>query len=491
MRELEARYMKETGTPSIELMERAATGVCDEIEQRLDGCAGHAVYFACGPGGNGGDGYAAARLFASRGGKSVVISISDESSLSSDTLTNCVRAHDTPRVFFHDMAEIDSLPPPDMWVDAMFGIGLNKALEAGASAIAMRMQHDRALGAIVLAVDIPSGLSGQTGELLGTGVQADLSVTFECPKFGHVLLDGLDQVGELLTVSIGIPHEMLDGNVALRPDLDDLIPHFPSRARNSHKGTYGHVLLIAGSRGMAGAALIAAMAALRSGVGLVTVLCPESVLPILQVGEPCAMCVPLPEQDGVISSDALPIVEKLLMGKSAVVIGPGLGKAPPEIVECVLCSGLPALLDADALNIMSENAQLMGLLRSHHLITPHPGEAARLLGHACTDPVQDALALHALGCTALLKGATSVIAGDEVHLSSSGCPGMAKGGSGDALSGVCGALMAQGFDTELAAWLGSELHGRAGENAGAQLGDRSMTAMDLVHQLKEAFRLVW
>ncbi len=489
MRALEARHFQ-TGAPPIQLMERAATGLVDVIEERLSGCPGHAVCFACGPGNNGGDGYAAARLFADRGGRAIVISAADEARLRGDAQANCRRAHDTPRVFFHDVNALDGLPKPDLWVDALFGTGLNKPLEGVYNRLIRRMALDRANGALVIAVDIPSGVSGQSGEALGEALCADVTVTFEHRKLGHFLLDGVEAAGELHVHPIGI-HDT-PGDAARLVELDDLQALIKPRRRNSHKGDYGHLLIVAGSRGMAGACVLAATAATRGGAGLVTVACPASLLYIVQIRVPCAMCVPLPEADGALSSEAAPMLKQILPGKAAVAIGPGLsGFASEAVVEAVLTSRLPAVFDADALNLISRSPVLKALLSPHHILTPHPGEAKRLLGRALTDPVSDAQALRALGPVALLKGATSVIAGDRTYLSISGHPGMARGGSGDVLTGLIGALLAQGHPPEQAAYMGSELHGRAGECAAARMGEIAMTAEDIIAEFKEAFRLVW
>lgn len=484
--------MKQQSIASIELMERAATALADLIERRLGGCEGHVVAFACGAGGNAGDGYAAARLFALRGGRSEVFPALDESRLSGDALTNCRLARETPRCFVREMHELDALPRPELWVDALFGIGLSRPIAGESLRLARRIARDRAEGAVVLSVDVPSGLDALSGRPLGEAVTADITLTFEHPKLGHLLLDGPELCGELITASIGIPESMLDGEQALLVGRDDLRPFIKPRRRNTHKGDYGHLLLIAGSRGMAGAAVIAAGAALRSGVGLLTIACPESIMPILQVKAPCAVCAPLPEADGAIAPEAAPIVRDLIRGKRAIAIGPGLTtRASPCVVRQALECGLPAVIDADALNLVAREPELKRLLGSCHLITPHPGEARRLLGHEIASPYDAAMELSALGCRALLKGATTLIAGRHVYLSMAGAPGMAKGGSGDALTGLLGALLAQSIDPETAGYVGAQLHGMAGECAEAAAGPYSMTAEDLIAQLKEAFRLVW
>ena len=443
MRALEAECFRR-GVQSIDAMERAAAAVADELLKRLQPRA--LVYFACGPGMNGGDGYAAARLYAQRGGRAVVIPIGEEARLTGDALTNCVRAHETPRVWFRGPEEAGERP--DAWVDALFGIGLKRPLEGAAARLSARMAADRRAGSLVFAVDIPSGLDATTGRPLGTAVGADVTVTFEHLKAGHILSAGPEYCG-----GVGVRPVGLEGDVP-------------------------------------GAALIAARAAQKCGVGLMTIACPESIVPILQLGAPAATCLPLSEENGAISERALPALRAALDGATAVAIGPGLSRrAHPGTVRLVLESGLPAVADADALNLIAENPDLVAQLRPRHVLTPHPGEAARLIGEKPENLIEGARRLRALGAAAILKGPTSAIAGERVYLSASGTPGMARGGSGDALTGILGALLAQRIEPEKAAWVADELHGLAGEAAAKKFGEVSMGPMDLVDCLGEVVPL--
>ena len=298
-------------------------------------------------------------------------------------------------------------------------------------------------------------------------------------------------------IDIGIPEAFFPAGMAALMEPGDVTAALSKKPRNAHKGMNGRLLIVAGSVGMAGAAALCAQSALRSGVGLVTLACPTSLIPIVQTLAPCAMALPLPKRDGAIAPEAVKALTPALASADAVVCGCGLSRrAAPEVLRLILQSDVPALLDADGLNLIAEHADLKALLRPHHLITPHPGEAARLLGRRLEDPLEDAPALRALGCAALLKGATTLIpTEDRVLLSASGGPGMAKGGSGDALSGLAGGLMAQcaaagtpmtGDALALCAAVASEIHGRAGELAQARKGVRGMCAADLVEALPEA-----
>ena len=485
MRAMERRYFDETGTASIDLMETAARTLCDTLIARYG--VNRRVGFACGPGGNGGDGYACAHMYSAAGGTAFIVSAGEPTS--PDAAVNLRRAREA------GVSENDEAAP-GIWVDALYGTGLSRAPTDRAAELIERINADYDAGAVVVSVDIPSGLNGTTGKAYEPCVHADLTCTFQYAKPGCFLADGLDVAGEVAVLDIGIPKSFYPENSPALVDEADIRDVLTKRPRNFHKGNAGHLLIVAGSFGMAGAAAMCAQSALATGAGLVTVACPRSIVPILQTLAPCAMCVPLPEENGAISAEAVDILKDTFIGKDAVVCGCGLSRrASPEVVRAVLECGRPALLDADALNLISESIELKALLKSHHLLTPHPGEAARLLGRRMENPVDDAFALQALGSQALLKGATTLIpVENRVLLSASGTSGMAKGGSGDCLSGVIGALMVQnrarltGEMLALCAAVGSELHGLAGELACKRRGVRGMTPMDLIDALPEVLK---
>ena len=481
MRACERAYFAK-GVSSLALMERAAARLSEVALQMLP--SGGTCAFAVSGGGNGGDGYAAARLMAEKGARVAVITASEAKN--PDTITN--RRLAEGKVFaLTDTDALDSLPRPALWVDCLFGTGLNRAPEGEALRLIRRINADRHDGSRVLSCDIPSGLSSDTGEIYGECVRADVTLTFHEMKRGHLIGRGKDVCGEIKIASIGIDRDCYPKNPMLLIEDEDVKQALPRRAPTAHKNDFGHLLIIAGSRGMAGAAAICASAAMRTGAGLVTVACPEGITNIIQTLAPCAMCLPLNEKDGAISAEALPQLLKAFEGKSAIAVGPGLSqRASAGIVEAVLQSGIKAVLDADALNLISRNPSLKLLLKPCHALTPHPGEAVRLLGEKL-DAVNAAISLRALGCKALVKGAGTVIAGDRLYVSASGCAGMAKGGSRDALTGMVGALLAQGLDTETALWAGAQLHGRAGEAAAKKYGMASMLPTDLVSCIGEVY----
>ena len=501
MRAGEARYFATSGVPSIQVMERAAQALADAIAAELP--AGSTVYFACGTGGNGGDGTACARLLRDR---YRCVIVQPRPPKSPDAVENLRRARacgvpvaDDPALFEADAGQSlrlfpdGCLPQPDAWVDALFGTGLSRCPTGAEAKLIGQINSDRAGGARVYAADIPSGLNGATGEAYDACVHADRSVTFQHLKTGMALAGGLDACGEITVADVGFPKDAFGPPEAALLEPADVGVNLPRRPRNIHKGDCGHLLIVAGSLGMAGAAALCTRAALRSGAGLVSVACPRSIVPILQTLAPQAMCVPLEERDGAICAEALPALAAALKGKRAVAIGPGLSRrADPGVLRLALESGLPAVIDADGLNLLSENRALLTLLDARHVLTPHPGEAARLLGRPCADPIADARALAGLGAAAVLKGAASVIASPLSPLplvSASGDCGMARGGSGDILTGILGALLASrpGGAFQMAA-CASELHGLAGERAQQKYGAYAMNAADILEFLPEVFR---
>lgn len=461
MKRTETEFMRRTGYPSLLLMEHAAQAVAEETRRHAE----NAVFF-CGPGNNGGDGYAAARLFAQAGGRAEVWALSDPEALRGDALTNA-RLCAALGVPVKRWTKETPLPQGcGAIVDAMFGMGLSRPLEGAYADAARRIN---AAGLPVVAVDMPSG----TAEL---SVRADVTVTFHKMKLQHALFLGRENAGRVVVTDIGIPEDGAGFSVLEEGDVPALLP---PRLRNAHKGTCGHALLIAGSRGMAGAAALCANAAMRAGAGLCTLLAAEETIPVLQQLAPCATCLP---------RESTP-PEEALRGKAAFAAGPGLGRsAETARILTALCAEklIPAVWDADALNWLSEQPQRLG---ENAVITPHPGEAARLLGcgtrEITADPIAAAQALsEKFGCTALLKGAATVIVcGEKRALNLSGTPGLATGGSGDVLTGVIAGLLAQGLAPFDAARLGAFLHGRAGERAAQKRGVRSMLATDAAEAL--------
>lgn len=463
MRALERAHMKKTNTPGLVLMERAAECVARALLEMTEG----GVLFFCGPGNNGGDGYAAARIFAKAGRKAWVWTVDDPYAISGDARENLLRC----RMLGLEVRRVVSpfeRPPESCGavVDALFGTGLARPLE-GEHAAAARWING--CGLPVLAVDMPSGTAGLM-------VRADVTVTFHRMKPCHVFHPGRINAGRVVLSDIGIEDVPCDGDFELLEDAD-AGAFLPPRAQDAHKGDCGHALIVAGSPGMAGAAALSANAAMRGGVGLVTVACPKEIMPAVQALAPCATCV--------LQEDA----PEAARGKRAVAVGPGLGRGDglDALLESLRAVELPQVWDADALNWLAAHPRR---LTERFVITPHPGEAARLLGASVADIAADPVAaagslFEKFGAVALLKGATSVIMGaGKRALNATGSPGMATGGCGDVLTGLIAAFLAQGLAPFDAARLAAHLSGRAGEAAAAKRGVRSMIATDLLDALR-------
>lgn len=481
MKRVETYVMEHTAITGDQLMQRAAAHVADTAERLIRRQKAAGVLCICGCGNNGGDGMAAMRMLAQR-----MPALHGECWLLPGRLTpDAVR--ELERLAQTDVRIVrlkDRLPKIaddcGCIIDAMFGTGLCRPLE-GLAGECCRLIHASACPTV--AVDIPSGLSGLTGEVLGEAVAADVTVTFHRPKPGLYLQKGLDYAGRIEVADIGLPAELDDADGFELLETQDLSRLLPQRKRVSHKGNYGRVLLWAGSRGMAGAAAIAATAALRTGAGLVTVACPECVVDIVQVLAPCATCLPLPEN----VEEAWALLEAAIRRCDALGAGCGLGKSEwaAQLMERLAKLEVPMVLDADALNLLAERK-----LSVHGaFLTPHPAEAARLLGCSVEEVLRDApAAAEKLGQnhSVILKGACSVLnAGGRMAINPYGTPGMAKGGSGDALTGVMVALLA---GRKAGAYLMTDLelmqtacalHGLAGEMAALHHGERGMLATDL------------
>ena len=463
--------------PGITLMSRAAGAAFDAMLGAWP--EPQKVQVVCGTGNNGGDGFLVADLAHKRGIPAVVYQVGDPDRIGGDALLarEQALANGVPIEPF----EPGVLLGVGVVVDAMLGTGLGGDVRG---AYLEAIEEINASGAAVLAVDIPSGLCADTGRVLGSAVRADLTVTFIGLKRGLFTLDAADYTGELAFADLGVPPEIY-GQVdsdCLRLELESLLEQLAPRPAVAHKGMYGTVLVIGGDRGMAGAVAMAAEAALRCGAGLVRVATRPEHVAALVARTPEAM--PMGVESG---DDLAPLIESA----DVLVVGPGLGQSPwsEYLLRAAVASGKRMVLDADGLKMLA--AGLVDVRpNSDWVITPHPGEAARLLGCSNSEVQGDrfaaALALQRhFGGVAVLKGNGSLIAGvGPLLLADYGNPGMASGGMGDVLSGVIGSLMAQNLASLEAAALGVCLHGAAGDIA-AEEGLRGLLATDLMPWLRE------
>ncbi len=489
MRELDRQTIEEIGLPGMVLMENAGRGTVDLMEQIFGPVAGKTVCIFAGPGNNGGDGLVIARTVHGLGAYPFVFFLLDPEQLKGDAALNFAILKQLRLPYqILDYSEkmlslvdtvltLNRMHPMHSLVDAIFGTGLQREVSGHFHDVInciniLGERHDMP----VVGVDLPSGLNSDTGAVLGISVQADLTVTYGQPKPGHYHHGGVG-VGQVRRVDIGIP-----AKVVTRMELKgEVLDHTTGslllqRAKDTHKGANGHLLILAGSEGKTGAALLSGQGALRSGTGLVSFAVPGDLNPIFETALAEAMTVALPASRRFLSIDDFPLIDQLAQGKDALVLGPGIGTDPAtaELVLRLYCDcSAPMVVDADALNILAAHRDVIRLAAGPRIFTPHPGEMARLLacsiGEVQADRLQAAAWLEAaVDCPPLitvLKGAGTVVAANEGRwaINTSGNPGMGTGGMGDVLAGIIGGLLAQGYPPWEAASLGVYLHGLAGD----------------------------
>lgn len=473
VRELDRRAIEDAGIDGYELMCRAGTALLRQVEQ--DWPNARQVTVLCGPGNNGGDGYVVARLLRESGHDVQLLALDDAGALRGAALQ---AANDYQAAG----GTVDSYPgalptATDLLIDALLGTGLDRPVEG---AFGQVIQQLNAHPAPVLSADIPSGLHADTGCALGETVQADVTVTFIGRKRGLYTGAGVQLAGQQVFASLDVPATIFGGIRAdvrlLQRDMTGL----PPRRRDAHKGNFGHVLIVGGAPGMSGAARLAAEAAARGGAGLVSVATHPQHAAFLNAGRPELMVHAVEHADGL---------GPLLSRASVVVVGPGLGQSEWSrgLFEKVVESHLPLVVDADALSLLANDP----LRKDNWILTPHPGEAARLLAQSSQAVQQNRFAAvkdvqAKYGGVALLKGSGTLVASAilPMELSSFGNPGMASGGMGDVLGGVIAALLAQGLPAEHAAGQAACIHGQAGDVLAARNGERGLLAGDLLGEIR-------
>ncbi|MDA8215665.1 MAG: NAD(P)H-hydrate dehydratase [Nitrospiraceae bacterium] len=517
MREIDRISIEEYGIPGIVLMERAGLAVALKVKEFYPD---KKIVVLCGGGNNGGDGLVAARNLHNRGFKVSVLIFAKKNSLSPDCNAQyqIAKKIGIPVEFRKDLNERDVHGA--VLIDAVFGTGLSRPVK-GSLAGVFAFINDSDVP--VVAVDIPSGISSDTGEILGEAIMADYTVTFGLAKRGHLLYPGAEYTGRLFVEDIGFPAKIL-ASEKINVDMIDremVSGLIPLRPKYSHKGDYGHVLIVAGSRGKTGAALMAAKACLRSGSGLVTLAVPESLMNIFQGRVTEEMTLPLPDDgSGVLSSKAIDVILNFAAQKIDVIaIGPGIGVSNDTekiMNELIQKSTVPMVIDADAINsIASPHPPLgkggqrggiskgaIGLLRkakSPIVITPHPGEMARLLSQESEkeikikiekDRIDTAMSFSKeTGTYLVLKGVPTIVTEPEgrAFINTTGNPGMATAGTGDVLTGIIASLLGQSLNPVNASLLGVYIHGFAGDMAAKGKGEHSLIATDIIDSLPDAF----
>jgi hydroxyethylthiazole kinase-like uncharacterized protein yjeF len=497
MREIDRSAIDAFGIPSLTLMDRAGRAVA-EAALELAGPKGRVVV-VCGGGNNGGDGYVAARLLRGAGRDARVLALVPAERLSPDARAVHGQAQraGVPVDEAGELARVDA-GVGDVVVDAIFGTGLARPPDGAFAGAIAGIEAARVAGARVLAVDVPSGLSADTGQPLGPCVRADRTVTFGFQKRGLVLFPGAAFAGEVSLADIGIPPEAarrVPTGCELVSDVEARML-VPARAPDAHKGDAGRLLVVAGSAGKTGAAHLALTGALRGGAGLVTLAARADVLTLALSGRPEAMSAALPGEGPLARADLQPLLA-LARDVDALAIGPGIPRGP-ETAELLLAllarAKKPAIVDADGLNALAEAAAGLAELGIPLLLTPHPGEMARLCRLTAEEVQADRIGVAAAKArewraTVVLKGARTVVADPDgpPAVIYAGNAGLATGGTGDVLAGLCGALLAGGLPPPAAARVGAHVHGRAGDLVARRLGQRGLLAGDL----GEAIGAVW
>ncbi len=502
MREADRRTIEEIGIPSLVLMENAGRQVVAAMEATFEDLADKRVALICGRGNNGGDGFVVARTLRQRGMDVAVFLIGRVADVKGDARVNLeilgrlgitvVEVADEEAWELHasEVADCGTI------VDAIFGTGLARPLDGMLETVVADLNG---LGLPIVSIDLPSGLSGDSAEPMGPSIDATMTVTLAAPKVALVLPPADARAGDLVVADIGIPVEVLDAvegpriEILTRARMRELIG---PRPREAHKGDFGRVLVVAGSLGKTGAAHLAARGALRSGAGLVTIATPRACLPILAAMAPEYMTEPLADTaDGTIDFSALDAV--LELPAEIIAVGPGIGTSPSTVAfmhALIERSGVPLLIDADGLNAFAGDPdRLRGRDGLDIIVTPHPGEMARLLGISSADVQKDRMAAarrlaveHQLHV--VLKGHRTLVATPEgdVYINLTGNPGMATGGTGDVLTGVVAGWFVQLLDAQAACALAVYLHGLAGDLAEADEGEVAMTAVDVAEHLGDA-----
>ena len=501
MREMDRLTIESFGIPGVVLMENAGRGAVQILFEKFADLENKKVGIVAGRGNNGGDGFVIARYLAQKGIKVTVYLLSKGSLVKGDAAANfkLLAPLEVPVIEMPDKSAFQkhktSMRHQGIWVDAIFGTGLKSDVKGYFKEI---IEFINGLNKPVFAVDIPSGLNSDTGQPCGVCIRAKATATFAFAKTGHFLLPGADYTGDLEIVDIGVPPFIAEKvgllHFLLTPDL--VCSGFQPRPPDAHKGNTGHLLVIGGSPGKTGAAAMTAMSAMRAGAGLVTLGIPRSLNSVLETQVLEAMTYPLPETaDGLLDESSFTAIMELLVDKKCLAIGPGLGTSvETKSLVCRLIqeSPVPGVIDADGLNNLVGDTQILQNLKAPIILTPHPGEMARLIDSTVADIQNDRI-----NCArdfavkfkthVVLKGARTVIAHPDgkVFINRTGNPGMASGGMGDVLTGIIAGLISQGHSPESATHAGVYLHGAAADTIAKTNRPFGFIASDIMNAIPE------
>ncbi len=515
--------------PSVLLMENAGRGVVDSMEKHYGSMAEKTVHIYCGKGNNGGDGLVVARHLLVRGAKVTVILTTSPKALKGDPLTNLkilqslqkktaeksllqilqfssvsrlisqLAGSSTPDQSLSYQTKLNSIPILDFVVDALYGTGFSGALTGKLGTLVRWLNN---LPVKRIAIDIPSGVDAMNGSVAGVAINANLTVSMAFKKAGHLVGEGKNHAGLVDVVDIGIPQRLppIQKCKTYQIQHSDVSSALPIRATNAHKHSVGKIFVLAGSRGLTGAAAMTSESAMRTGAGAVILGTPKTVYPILAKKLTEVMVESLDDtQDGCLTVSSLPVIQKHIQWADVVVIGPGLSRNPATqelIWQIIKDTDKPLIIDADGLNAIAEMPAILKKAKSKNIIlTPHVGELSRITKFSSEEIETNRIEVarkfateHKL--TLVLKGAPTVTASasGEVYINSTGNPGMATAGSGDVLTGIIAGLVGQGMSPVSAAWAGVYIHGKAGDLAKTQFGEKSLLALDIQQNISVALK---
>lgn len=485
MRAADLYTIETIGIPSLVLMERAALGVVEAIEEQKLPTSD--ILVVCGAGNNGGDGYAIARLLHLKGYSTSLYFLGKEASRSSENqLQERIAKH-------YQIPVVNELEDQySLIIDAVFGTGLKRNLEGMYYDTVERFNQ---MSGCKLAVDLPSGIQDETGMVMGTAFRADCTVSIAFHKRGVLLQPGNQYAGKLICKDIGITEEAIDTKerIAFGYQLEDLKALYPKRRKNTHKGSYGKVLMIVGSKGMSGAAYLSAKAAYAAGAGLVQIYTAEENRAVLQQLLPEAIVTTYESFEPERVKELIPWADTIAIGS-----GLGMSSTAEQMVKCVMENAqVPCVIDADALNLLAQHLEWFELLKAEAILTPHMKEMTRLIGRSMQELQENRVELTGAfvknkNVTCVLKDARTIVenAQENLYINVSGNAAMAKAGSGDVLTGIVAGIAGQGTMPFQAACLGTYLHGLAGDAAKCKKGSHSVLASDIIDGIGDVLKTI-
>lgn len=504
MRSIDTRAIEDMSVPGVALMENAGRGVFSVIEEEIGEVEDLSFAIVCGKGNNGGDGFVVARFLKNAGAEVASYLLGAKSEVKGDAKTNLDIALKAKIEVVEIKSETsvskleEGLNAADVAVDAIFGTGFKGAADGLPAKVIEALNQFKG---IVFSVDVPSGLDSTTGQAEGPCVVADVTATLCLPKTGLLLYPGRECAGDVYVVDIEVPSAAIEKEKVKVELIEESYVEsaLPARPHGAHKGTFGHLLVVAGSPGMTGAAALASMSALKAGCGLVTLAIPASLNDVMEVKLTEVMTLPLPETESrTFAAGGLDAILSFLERADALAIGPGLSTNPEtrklvlKLLPEVKC---PTVVDADGLNCLSFDMSVIRKCKAPLVLTPHPGEASRLIGTSASEidreRIHYAISISKrFSSTLVLKGAPTVVASTDglAHVNPTGNSGMATGGSGDVLTGMIGGFLAQGVEGFEASRIAVYLHGLAGDIGAERVTEYSLVAGDIMENIPLAIK---